>query len=76
MVDNRVCPYYGLLKLKKTYKVPVWGFVIFCKINVPPLEEILPQPTDLICAGKAVPHSVDMRQMLSAKLGSISVSKY
>ena len=44
---DRECPYYGFLELKKTYKLSVWGFVIFCKINAPPLEETLPQPTPI-----------------------------
>ena len=53
--------YLGFLRLKKTYKVSVWGFVIFCKRNVPPLEEFLPGlRSGARAAGKAVPHSVPM----------------
>ena len=41
---DRECPYYGFLELKKTYKLSVWGFVIFCKINVPPWRKFSPSP--------------------------------
>ena len=68
-------PYCGFLKLKKGSLVPVWGFVIFCKRNILPLEEFLPQPvshsplpplppdpriSDFTLGSAAVPQSVPM----------------